>query len=139
MPFRNSFNLVAAFTCCLALLAAPAFPRAKKSETTTVPAEESDEIIAAATSPGDLDVSSLREKYQNAVVKIEFTDISNQEETKLNPTKSESYYSGNEPPHGSGFFISEREIVSNAHVVEQARRGSIRVKTPSTGNVEFKA
>jgi S1-C subfamily serine protease len=85
-----------------------------------------------------MDLGPLKERFQNAVVKIEFTALSNKEVTKLNPTKSEEYYSGSEPPHGSGFFISESEILTNAHVVEQARRGSIRVKTPATGNVEFK-
>lgn len=92
------------------------------------------------TSPlPELDLGRLKRLHQNAVVKIEFTAIINQEETKLNPTKSEIYGGGPEPPHGSGFFISENEILTNAHVVEQARRGSIRVKSPAAGNVEFRA
>ena len=93
---------------------------------------------AVTVSPGEIDLSSLKSRFQDGVVKIEFTAISNKEVTQLNPTKSEEYYSGNEPPHGSGFFISDTEILTNAHVVEQARKGSIRVKTPATGNVEFK-
>ena len=95
--------------------------------------------IVESPGVGDIDLMALKEKAQNAVVKIEFTDIRNKEVVKLNPGKSEEYYSGSEPPHGSGFFISDNEIVTNAHVVEQARRGSIRIKTPSTGNVEFRA
>jgi S1-C subfamily serine protease len=87
---------------------------------------------------GDIDLAGLKTLYQNAVVKIEFTSIWNKEEIKMNPTKSERYFSGDEPPHGSGFFISESEILTNAHVVETARRGSIRIKSPATGNVEFK-
>jgi S1-C subfamily serine protease len=88
---------------------------------------------------GELDLAGLKSRYQNALVKIEFTAVENVVETKFNPTKSETYYSGQEPPHGSGFFISQREILTNAHVVEDARRGSIRIKSPATGNVEFKA
>lgn len=88
---------------------------------------------------GDMNLSSLKQKYQNALVKIEFTAITNKEETKMNPTKSELYYADEEPPHGTGFFISESEIITNAHVVEEARAGSIRIKSPATGGVEFKA
>ncbi|MBN1868443.1 trypsin-like peptidase domain-containing protein [Candidatus Sumerlaeota bacterium] len=87
----------------------------------------------------DIDLADLKRQHQNALVKIEFTAIENLEETKMNPTKSERYYSDDEPPHGTGFFIGESEILTNAHVVQEARRGSIRVKSPSTGNVEFKA
>lgn len=87
----------------------------------------------------DLDLAGLKQQFQNALVKIEFTLITNVEETKFNPTKSESYYADEDPPHGTGFFISESEILTNAHVVENARAGSIRVKSPATGNVEFKA
>ncbi len=86
----------------------------------------------------ELNLADLKSKYQNCVVKIEFTLITNLEETKFNPTKSEDYYADDEPPHGSGFFVSEAEILTNAHVVETARRGSIRIKSPATGNVEFK-
>ncbi len=101
------------------------------------------EKLAAAMSPeqgtsGEIDLAKLKKLYQNAIVKIEYTGIINKEETKMNPTKSERYYSGDEPPHGSGFFISESMILTNAHVVEEARQGSIRVKSPATGNVEFK-
>lgn len=88
---------------------------------------------------GEIDLAGLKQKYQNCIVKIEFTMVGNVEEMKFNPTKSERNYSGDEPPHGSGFFISETEILTNAHVVEEAREGSIRVKSPATGNVEFKA
>jgi S1-C subfamily serine protease len=95
-------------------------------------------LPAETTSGGDIDLAALKQRFQNAVVKIEFTAVYNREETRLNPTKSATYYSGNEPPHGSGFFISESEILTNAHVVDQARRGSIRIKTPSTENVEYK-
>jgi len=99
------------------------------------------EIARAMTAPpgGEIDLASLKIEYQNALVKIEFTGITNKEETKMNPTKSELYYSGNEPPHGTGFFISESDILTNAHVIEDARSGSIRIKSPATGNVEFKA
>ncbi len=93
----------------------------------------------ALPASADIDLTALREQYQNAMVKIEFTGIVNKEETKMNPTKSERYYAGQETPHGSGFFINESEILTNAHVVEEARRGSIRVKSPAAGNVEFKA
>jgi S1-C subfamily serine protease len=86
----------------------------------------------------DINLPELKKKFQNAIVKIEFTAIINKEETRMNPTKSERYYSGQEPPHGTGFFISESEILTNAHVVEEARKGTIRVKSPATGNVEFK-
>lgn len=86
----------------------------------------------------ELNLASLKDRFQNAIVKIEFTAVENVVETKFNPTKSESYYAGKEPPHGSGFFISQRDILTNAHVVEDARRGSIRIKSPATGNVEFK-
>jgi S1-C subfamily serine protease len=105
------------------------------------PAAPAESVQAADTvtiSPGEIDLATLKGRFQDGVVKIEFTAISNKEVTQLNPTKSEEYYSGSEPPHGSGFFISDTEILTNAHVVEQARRGSIRVKTPATGNVEFK-
>jgi len=88
---------------------------------------------------GEINLAELKQKYQNAIVKIEFTTIINQEETKMNPTKSERYFSDDEPPHGSGFFISESKILTNAHVVEKARSGSIRIKSTATGNVEFKA
>lgn len=87
---------------------------------------------------GQLDLAALKSRYQNALVKIEFTAIDNVVETKFNPTKSENYYAGQEPPHGTGFFINQTDILTNAHVVEGARRGSIRVKSPATGNVEFK-
>ncbi|KPL09565.1 hypothetical protein AMJ85_06475 [candidate division BRC1 bacterium SM23_51] len=89
--------------------------------------------------PRELDLATLRDRYQNAIVKIEYTAVENVVETKFNPTKSESYYAGKEPPHGSGFFIGQRDILTNAHVIEDARRGSIRIKSPATGNVEFKA
>ena len=88
---------------------------------------------------GEIDLSTLKAKYQNAVVKIEFTAIENNEETKMNPTKSELYYAADEPPHGTGFFINDTDVLTNAHVVEEARSGSIRVKSPATGGVEFKA
>ena len=97
------------------------------------------EDASALSSSREIDLSSLKDRFQNAVVKVEFTALRNKELTKLNPSKSEQYYSGDEPPHGSGFFISESEILTNAHVVEEARRGSIRIKTPATGNVEFRA
>ncbi|MCX8037948.1 MAG: trypsin-like peptidase domain-containing protein [Candidatus Sumerlaeia bacterium] len=100
--------------------------------------EEAADARRAGGRGAELDLAALKNRYQNAVVKIEFTAIENVVETKFNPTKSESYYAGQEPPHGSGFFISPRDILTNAHVVEEARRGSIRVKSPATGNVEFK-
>jgi S1-C subfamily serine protease len=92
----------------------------------------------ASAERGQLDLADLKARFQNAVVKIEYTAVENVVETKFNPTKSESYYAGQEPPHGSGFFIDQRDILTNAHVVEEARRGSIRIKSPATGNVEFK-
>jgi S1-C subfamily serine protease len=94
---------------------------------------------ASGSASFDIDLAELKRLHQNALVKIEFTAIENLEETKMNPTKSERYYSEDEPPHGTGFFVSESEILTNAHVVEEARRGSIRVKSPACGNVEFKA
>lgn len=127
----------------------PPVERKQSSETpgsATFSADQLREILKEAASDGtfpgvggDLDLATLKSRYQNAIVKIEFTAIENVVETKFNPTKSESYYAGQEPPHGSGFFISQREILTNAHVVEDARRGSIRIKSPATGNVEFKA
>ena len=87
----------------------------------------------------DIDLQRLNKQYRNAVVMIEFTYISNVAETKLNPKKSERYRgSDNKGSHGTGFFINENEILTNAHVVEDARRGSIRIKTPATGNLKFK-
>jgi Trypsin-like serine proteases, typically periplasmic, contain C-terminal PDZ domain len=86
-----------------------------------------------------IDIQALNEKYRNAVVRIESTPVMNMEETKLNPRKSESYTGGDEGgAHGSGFFINDSEIITNAHVVEDARQGSLRIKTPATGNVTFK-
>lgn len=118
---------------------------AQQPVTDEIPPEMLEKILAAMeqqqgapSGSGDIDLAALKQKYQNAVVKIEYTAIVNQEETKMNPTKSERYYSGDEPPHGTGFFISESEILTNAHVVEKARSGSIRVKSPAAGNVEFK-
>jgi S1-C subfamily serine protease len=92
---------------------------------------------AAASGSSKVNLGALKEKHKNSLVKVEFTYISNLSTVKLNPTKSEEYYSGSEPPHGSGFFISETDIMTNAHVVEAARRSSIRIKSPATGNVEF--
>ena len=37
----------------------------------------------------DADLSALKGRFQNGVVKIEFTAISNKDVTQLNPTKSE--------------------------------------------------
>jgi len=86
-----------------------------------------------------IDLKALNEKYRNALVRIEFTPIRNYTEIKLNPSKSEEYWGGNnEGAHGSGFFINQREIMTNAHVVQRARRGSLRIKSPATGNVEFR-
>lgn len=86
-----------------------------------------------------IDVKALNEKYRNAVVRIESTPVMNMEETKLNPRKSESYAGGDEGGvHGSGFFINDSEIITNAHVVEDARQGCLRIKTPATGNMTFK-
>ena len=87
----------------------------------------------------DIDLQRLNKEYRNAVVMIEFTYISNVVETKLNPKKSEQYRgSDTKGSHGTGFFINENEILTNAHVVEDARRGSIHIKTPATGNLTFK-
>ena len=103
------------------------------------PADKSNEAADEESAPArEIDLAALKSRYQNAVVKIEFTAIENVVETKFNPTKSERYDAGQEPPHGSGFFISQTDILTNAHVVEDARRGSIRIKSPATGNVEFK-
>ena len=93
----------------------------------------------AVGAAAELDLAGLKQKYQNSLVKIEFTLVTNTEETKFNPTKSESNYADEDPPHGTGFFISQSDILTNAHVVEDARAGSIRIKSPATGNVEFKA
>lgn len=91
------------------------------------------------SAPRDIALSVLNKRFRNAIVRIEFTMVMNVVETKLNPTKSERYYGhGSEPSHGTGFFIRENEILTNAHVVERARYGSIRVKSPATGNVEFR-
>ncbi|HUI94017.1 MAG TPA: serine protease [Chitinivibrionales bacterium] len=85
-----------------------------------------------------IDLQALNAKYCNAVVRIESTPVVNMEETKLNPRKSESYTGGDDVgAHGSGFFLNDSEIVTNAHVVEDARKGSIRIKTPASGNVTF--
>jgi S1-C subfamily serine protease len=87
----------------------------------------------------NIDLQHLNKEYRNSVVKIEFTTVINLRETKLNPEKSERY-SGrdDEGSHGTGFFINDEEILTNAHVVENARRGSIRIKSPATGNLKFK-
>lgn len=86
-----------------------------------------------------IDIQALNKKYCNAIVRIESTPVINMGETKLNPRKSESYTGGDDVgAHGSGFFLNDSEIVTNAHVVEDARKGSIRIKTPASGNVTFK-
>jgi len=88
---------------------------------------------------GYIDLKALNKKYRNTVVRIEFTSILNPSDTRLNPTHSERYSGRNSKgSHGSGFFISEYEIITNSHVVENARRGSIKIKSPASGNVEFK-
>lgn len=97
-----------------------------------------DSAQGGGTEQTQLDLATLRERYKNCIVKIEFTAIRNVEETKLNPTKSERYWSSDEPPHGSGFFIGPNLILTNAHVAQEARAGSLRIKSPATGNVEFK-
>jgi S1-C subfamily serine protease len=106
-------------------------------------AQQQSESTATSTDSrvsGEMDLAALKRRFQNAVVKVEFTSVENRADTKLNPTKSEQYYADEASvPHGSGFFISESEIVTNAHVVEEARHGSIRVRTPATGNLEFRA
>ena len=87
----------------------------------------------------DINLQHLNARYRNAVVRIEFTAVLNFAETKLNPRKSEQYIGSDaEGGHGTGFFINENEILTNAHVVEFARRGSIYIKSPATGNVKFK-
>jgi S1-C subfamily serine protease len=131
LPLALAFSVTA--------MAGAQAPQPRESASPVASGDEGAASTEAVTvSPGEIDLSSLKSRFQDGVVKIEFTAISNKEVTQLNPTKSEEYYSGNEPPHGSGFFISDTEILTNAHVVEQARKGSIRVKTPATGNVEFK-
>ena len=142
---------IVAWFCAAALLSAAQSPRppeapspedmAKLVEMLGARVNQMEEGAGGAQGRGEqtIDLAALKEKYQNCVVKIEFTMIANLQETKFNPTKSERYYSGDEPPHGTGFFIGESEIVTNAHVVEEARQGSIRVKSPATGNVEFEA
>jgi len=40
--------------------------------------------------------------------------------------------------HGTGFFIDEKNILTNAHVVLNARKGSLHIKSPATGNLKFK-
>ncbi|MHA2032436.1 MAG: hypothetical protein ACW99Q_23930, partial [Candidatus Kariarchaeaceae archaeon] len=74
-----------------------------------------------SSSMRSIDLQGLNKKYRNSLVKIEFTPVINLEETRMNPTKSESY-SGrtSKGAHGSGFFISEDEILTNSHVVEDA-------------------
>ncbi|MBX7246673.1 MAG: trypsin-like peptidase domain-containing protein [Candidatus Sumerlaeaceae bacterium] len=138
MNWTAFYRLAGALACAVLIAGNPA--EAVTTRTVALAAHEGsdDPVDEALAAPMDLDIAALKDKYQNAVVKIEFTALRNQDETKLNPTKSENYYSGEEPPHGSGFFISEDEIVTNAHVVEQARTGSIRIKSPAAGNVEFK-
>lgn len=160
-PRTQPFRLAKRFLALLLLaLALAGNPRVHAEESTgALSAEELSERIRqlfeqyGAEMPGEppaerparsedsqsLDLAALKRQYQNCVVKIEFTMIGNVEETKFNPTKSEDYYSGDEPPHGTGFFIGEGQILTNAHVVEEARQGSIRIKSPATGNVEFKA
>jgi S1-C subfamily serine protease len=87
----------------------------------------------------EINLQHLNTQYRNAVVMIEFTAVMNFAETKLNPGKSEQYAGSDaEGGHGTGFFINENEILTNAHVVENARRGSIYIKSPATGNVKFK-
>jgi len=97
------------------------------------------QAMKSMVSSRNIDLQSLNKKYRNAVVLIEFTPIRNLSETILNPTKSENY-SGldTKGSHGTGFFINEDEILTNAHVVEAARKGSIHIKSPATGNVKFK-
>ncbi|MBI5154078.1 trypsin-like peptidase domain-containing protein [Candidatus Poribacteria bacterium] len=106
-------------------------------------AQEDGEDAAGTAMPeavgsSKVDLGALKEQHSNAVVKIEFTLVSNMDQVRRNPTKNEEYYAGDDPPHGSGFFISETDILTNSHVVEDARRSSVRVKSPATGNVEFR-
>jgi S1-C subfamily serine protease len=104
---------------------------------TAAPSRSGDD--PAFSGRGSIDLQKLNQESRNAVVKIEFTEIRNLRETKLNPRKSERYSgSDDEGAHGSGFFISDTEILTNAHVVEDARRGSIVIKSPATGNMKFK-
>lgn len=92
------------------------------------------------TTGKSLNLQRLNALYRNTVVMIEFTPVTNQNEIKLNPGKSEQYGGSDaEGGHGSGFFISGNEILTNAHVVEDARRGSITIRSPATGNVKYKA
>ena len=96
-------------------------------------------VIPSRPSAHDINLQHLNTRYRNAVVMIEFTSVINLAETKLNPRKSERYAGSDaEGGHGTGFFINENEILTNAHVVENARRGSIYIKSPATGNVKFK-
>ncbi len=84
--------------------------------------------------PSVIHLQRLNQKYRNAMVRVEITPVRNIGEIRLNPEKKEELQGS---AHGSGFFIAENEIVTNAHVVFQAKKGSIRIQSPSTGSAEF--
>jgi S1-C subfamily serine protease len=84
----------------------------------------------------DLDLEHIEKEYGRAVVKILFTYIENLDEIKDDPRQNESF--GGYNAHGSGFFINAAGyILTNAHVVDNANRRTIRCRTQATGNSEF--
>jgi S1-C subfamily serine protease len=84
-----------------------------------------------------LNLEKTEKEYGRAVVKIKFTPIYNLGEIKRDPRQPEDFEDWGDA-HGSGFFINkEGYIITNAHVVDNANRRTIKCQSNSTGNSEF--
>lgn len=105
-----------------------------------LPAQEGELLtFAPPESPGEgkIDLVELQRGAGQSVVKILFTPIGNLEEIRDDPRLPEDY-SCSGSAHGSGFFIHPAGyLVTNAHVVDNADRRTLRCRTPSTGNTTF--
>ena len=85
----------------------------------------------------ELNLEKTEKEYGRAVVKIKFTPIYNLGEIKRDPRQPEDFEVWGDA-HGSGFFINdEGYIITNAHVVDNANRRTIKCQSNSTGNSEF--
>lgn len=103
-----------------------------------------EDLLIPASSEHDTEVEfnlgEIEKKFGASVVKITFTPIYNLRQIKNDPRQQEQYYGGwrEESAHGSGFFVgSDGYIITNAHVVEQANRRTIKCMSPATGNTKF--
>jgi len=86
------------YFCFIVIVSMATIICAQQQKTDEISPELLEKIFAAMAQQqgtpsrsGDINLSALKQKYQNAIVKIEYTAIINQEETKMNPTKSEGY------------------------------------------------